>query len=84
MTSEQEIAAIVRGLTKAQREAICPAEHGPFATAIYSLAGASCRSALQRKGLVVDRMYATALTPLGLAVAAHLRSREASDGSREL
>jgi len=29
--------------------------------------------ALRRKGLVVDRMYATALTEIGLAVRAHLQ-----------
>jgi hypothetical protein len=66
------VAAIADGLSKAQREAICHPSHGPFSTSIYSLTSASTRAALQRKGVVVDRMYATALTPLGLAVKRHL------------
>ena len=72
MTIKPNIAEIAKGLTKAQREAIYHESHGPFATSIYSLTSAACRCALQRKGLVVDRMYATALTPLGLDVRNYL------------
>lgn len=67
-----EIERIAKGLTKAQREAVMHGSPGPFATSIYSLTRAGTRCALQRKGLVVDRMYATALTPLGLRVRAYL------------
>lgn len=76
--TDPDIAAIAKGLTKAQREALSAG--GPFATSIPSLTGSSCRCALQRRGLVVDRMYATALTPRGLQVRAYLLESPSHDG----
>ena len=67
---------IAAELTASQRYAIAHRDLGPFATCILSLTSAATRTALQRKGLVVDRMYATALTPLGLAVRAALQAQE--------
>jgi len=61
-----DAAEMAAKLTKAQRDAVSAG--GPFATSIPSLTSAATRCALQRRGLVVDRMYATALTPLGLAI----------------
>jgi len=68
-----DAAKIARGLTEAQKRAINPPAHGPFATSICSLTSVNTQCALRRKGLVVDRMYATALTEIGLAVRAHLQ-----------
>lgn len=81
MTNPQ-VRAVAGKLTRAQREALVHPSLGPFCTSIYSLTGASCRCALQRKGIVVDRMYATALTPLGLAVREYLLNptQEPDDG----
>ena len=73
MTDPHEVAA---KLTRAQREAMCSHYQGPFSTSIHALTAASCRAALQRKGLVVDRMYSIALTPLGLAVRAILQEKQ--------
>lgn len=74
-TDPENIARIAAGLSKAQREAIAHPSLGPFATFIYSLTSAGTRCALQRKGIVVDVMYATALTPLGLAVRDYLKGQ---------
>ena len=63
-----DVAEIAKGLTKAQREALT----GHNSWRIRTTTSAPCRCALQRKGLVVDRMYAESFTPLGLAVRKHL------------
>lgn len=71
-----DVKKIVAELTEAQREAVSAG--GPFATCIPSLTSAATRCALQRRGLVVDRMYATTLTPLGLAVRSALDQERGS------
>lgn len=78
---EAEIAGVAGSLSKAQREAMTAG--GPFATSIPKLTGASCRCALQRRGLVVDRMYATAMTDFGLQVRAHLQRTQGESRAKE-
>lgn len=75
MIPDTEAAKIAATLTKAQRWAI---EKGSGYMIAHST-GPACRSALQRKGVVIDRMYSERLTPLGLRVRAALQNREAGD-----
>lgn len=63
---------VAKGLTEAQRHALLIDLAVDGEPAISYFTSASCRCALQRKGIVVDRMYETKLTPLGLTVRAHL------------
>lgn len=76
--TEQDIAEVAKGLTKAQREAICNANssyHGDL-DRVYG-AGVT-RKALRERGLGHgDYCY---LTPLGLAVRSHLLSEQTHAG----
>lgn len=74
---EQSVAAIVEGLTKAQREALLDeviVVDGVTTLRWQYRVTPACRCALQRKGLWRNRMYSTEYTPLGLALRALLLS----------
>lgn len=66
------IVEVAKGLSAAQRTALWIDLAVDGDPAIPYFTGASCRCALQRKGIVVDRMYETKLTPLGIELRAHL------------
>ena len=67
--SDADVREMARGLSEAAKWAM---SRGPIGYIARST-GAACRASLQRKGLVLDRMYAESLTPLGLEVQAALR-----------
>lgn len=79
----EELEAITRKLTRAQREALTDeiiVMDGVTTLRWQYRVTPACRCALQRKGLWRNRMYSTEYTSLGLAVRAHLLA-EAQGGS---
>ncbi len=77
MTVSLTLPQLAASLTEAQREALC--EYGRFEDAIGTFVHARTRRALQGKGLVEPEMYSVKLTPLGLALRAHLIESQKHD-----
>ena len=74
-----DVAEIARGLSKAQREML---EKGAWPAWQRELRETRVKSAMERKGLctfthIIAGRGDFRLTPLGLAVAAHLKDKEA-------
>jgi len=68
VSEEQNVSLIASALTAPQRYAF----ERSFPDRIQGSTTPACRCALQRKGLVVNRMYAEDFTPLGREVRAHI------------
>jgi hypothetical protein len=69
-----DVAEIAAGLTKAQREALVSAFDIGFSF-ITTFAGGRSAKALHRRGLTNLEWAPSGLTPLGLAVRAHLQGQ---------
>lgn len=65
----QDIAALAASLSEAQRWALLNGSLGTISPATRP----ATRCWFQRNGIVYDRQYSESLTPLGIAVRAHLQ-----------